>query len=136
RRLEDVYHSDIYVVSAAGGPPRALVKRPGLDTLPKWSPDGRWITFVSNNGKPDWLENTVLCWAPASGGPPKVWSTKFDGHIAAHGSGEYEWHRRGPAVHFLADLGLGRQLFVLPEGGAGGVRIPSPLVQSAFSLSR
>jgi dipeptidyl aminopeptidase/acylaminoacyl peptidase len=138
RRLEDVYHSDIYVIATAGGPPRALVKRPGMDTLPKWSPDGKTIAFVSNEGKLDWLENTALCVVPAEGGTPRNVSKKFDGHIAAHGSGQYEWDkwaRFGEGLYFLADQGASRHLFWVSVQKGEVIRLTSGArVHNAFSL--
>jgi len=49
------YHSqsgpeDIFVVSAAGGDPIALVQSPADDVNPRWSPDNRWIAFASSRG--------------------------------------------------------------------------------------
>ncbi len=39
---------DIFVVSAAGGDPIALVQGEADDVNPRWSPDNRWIAFASN----------------------------------------------------------------------------------------
>src|SRR5262249_26449923 len=39
---------DIFVISAAGGPPRNLTNHPLVDAVPTWSVDGKWIFFASD----------------------------------------------------------------------------------------
>lgn len=39
--------SDLYIFSTQGNPPRQLTTHPARDTHPVWSPDGRWIAFIS-----------------------------------------------------------------------------------------
>src|SRR5262249_37020674 len=40
-------NADIWVVPAAGGPPRRITEDPKSDTRPRWSPDGRRLAFLS-----------------------------------------------------------------------------------------
>jgi Tol biopolymer transport system component len=51
--IPDNFNSDLYVVSVAGGQPQPLVRQKGSDDSPAWSPDGRWIAFVSQGGETD-----------------------------------------------------------------------------------
>jgi dipeptidyl aminopeptidase/acylaminoacyl peptidase len=45
--------SNIWVVPADGGaPPRLFAAGPQSDTSPRWSPDGRFLAFLSNRGGP------------------------------------------------------------------------------------
>lgn len=41
-------NSDIFVISAEGGPPRRLTTDPSHEMVPTWSRDGGWIYFASN----------------------------------------------------------------------------------------
>jgi Tol biopolymer transport system component len=43
-------HWDIWIIDAEGGDPRALTQDAHADYQPTWSPDGRWIAFVSRRG--------------------------------------------------------------------------------------
>src|SRR5512138_2362792 len=40
-------NSDVYLMPAAGGPPRRLTYHPGADTVVGWTPDGKRILFRS-----------------------------------------------------------------------------------------
>ncbi len=42
------YTGDIWVVPSTGGEARPLVTNPANDRLPRWSPDGRTLAFLSN----------------------------------------------------------------------------------------
>ena len=56
-------NSDIYVISAEGGPLRQITTESSNDVRPSWSRDGRWIYFGSNRTG-DWQ-----VWkSPAQGG--------------------------------------------------------------------
>ena len=65
---------NLYVVSVNGGRARKLVHREGVaETHPTWSPDGRWIAFISRLGEGDeyFPVRPVLWRVKASGGKPR-----------------------------------------------------------------
>jgi len=59
------YETRIYGVAAAGGTPRTLVDRAGMNTGPRFSPDGRQIAFISTNGHNDIMASRSLTVASA-----------------------------------------------------------------------
>jgi dipeptidyl aminopeptidase/acylaminoacyl peptidase len=64
------FHTRIYRVPAAGGEPRVMVDRPGMNTTPRHSPDGRWLAFISTGGRPEMMSIWGLHLVPADGGDP------------------------------------------------------------------
>ncbi len=60
------YGGDLWTVPRDGGLGRRLTGHPGLETSPKFSPDGKWIAF---SGQYD--GNTDVFVIPAEGGVPK-----------------------------------------------------------------
>jgi len=46
-KKEDATDTDIYMVAAAGGPPVRLTSSKKPETSPRWSPDGRYLAFLS-----------------------------------------------------------------------------------------
>src|SRR5437867_2288667 len=61
----DEYLSNVWVVAADGDEPRRFTAGPTRDTLPRWSPDGRWLAFVSDRGP---KKKSQLYAMPADGG--------------------------------------------------------------------
>jgi dipeptidyl aminopeptidase/acylaminoacyl peptidase len=94
------YNSRIYTVPAAGGTPRAVVERPGMNVGPKFSPDGRWIAFTSTDGRAAMISTWGLHTARADGGEIRNLSAKNETW-----AGDYLW---------LPDA---QSLLLLPEEG-------------------
>src|SRR2546426_1540085 len=61
-----VYGGDIWTVPRAGGTARQLTSDPGLEILPRYSPDGRWIAFTG-----EYDGNRDVYVIPAEGGEPR-----------------------------------------------------------------
>ena len=65
----DEYLSTIWVVDVDGGEPRPFTRGPRRDTAPRWSPDGRWLAFVSEREKKGKGQLHVM---PADGGEARA----------------------------------------------------------------
>ena len=89
---QDEYLSNIWIVPAYGGNPRQFTHGPGQDTAPRWSPDGRWLAFLSDRaGKP-----AQLYLVSAHGGEARRLTS------LQNGAGPAEWSPNGSHILFSA----------------------------------
>ena len=134
------FETRLYALPASGGEPRAIVDRDGMNTSPQYSPDGRWITFLSTGGRSKMIASWGLYLAPAEGGDPqRVRSLTPDTWAA-----ESVWSpdsRSLLVVPNMSPLQRGARMFEQPllRVGLDG-RIeelhPGPFVHYSPSLSR
>jgi dipeptidyl aminopeptidase/acylaminoacyl peptidase len=111
--LDGLYRTDIYVVSADGGEPRAVVARPGLDRGPKFSPDGKWIAFTSGGGKAHWIVEHDLNVVAAEGGTPRVLTAAYGRTLEA-----FEWSEDSRAIWFEGPWNVESRLFRVNVDGS------------------
>jgi dipeptidyl aminopeptidase/acylaminoacyl peptidase len=134
------FHTRLYAVPAAGGKPRAIVDRDGMNTAPQYSPDGRWIAFISTAGRPGMVSNWGLYLAPAAGGDPlRIRSLAPDAWVA-----EFTWAPDSGsvlAVPNASEAQRGAHMFEQPLlrlwlDGRREELAPGPFVHYSPSLSR
>jgi dipeptidyl aminopeptidase/acylaminoacyl peptidase len=90
---ENRTNSDIWVVPAAGGAPRALTNSPKHDRHPRWSPDGQWIAFESTR------DGEGQIWVmPAAGGEAKKLTT------LSTGASQPMWSPDGTQLAFVSSV--------------------------------
>ena len=71
-REESAYRSAIWVVPVDGSEePRQFTAGERRDASPRWSPDGRWLAFVSNRDGEEKKAKGQLYVMPAHGGEPR-----------------------------------------------------------------
>jgi dipeptidyl aminopeptidase/acylaminoacyl peptidase len=121
--------SEIYVVAATGGEPRALTDRRGPDQAPAWSPDGKRIAYLGNDEKMLSYTVTRLYVMNADGSGKRELSGGYDrsvgdgvgGDVAAPfgGGGErIQWSPDGKRILFLsADQGNSNLRAFPADGG-------------------
>jgi dipeptidyl aminopeptidase/acylaminoacyl peptidase len=132
RTLDD-YNTDISLVRLGDGQIRPIVKRPGRDDNPRFSPDGRSIAFTSTNGSSQEYSNVDIFVVPVDGGPPR----NVTPHMGERLYGFYGWSTDGRDVYFRARRGVTLQLFRSSVAtGAVEMMTNGNFVFDAFSFSQ
>jgi dipeptidyl aminopeptidase/acylaminoacyl peptidase len=92
--------STIWLVDTAGGEPRQLTAGPRTDSLPRWSPDGRKLAFLSDGLKEGQRE--VFLMSPDGGGVLPL--TDITGPIPTpRGLNALQWSPDGRRLAFLRE---------------------------------
>jgi len=130
------YDTNIWVVAAdntdKGARLTQVTTNPGADGAPSWSPDGKWITYITQ------LEPKLLVYAthhvavsPAEGGEAKVLTRTFD-----RMSRSPHFSPDGKFVYFLADDDGSQNLCRVPATGGEITRaISGHVVVSGYTIA-
>jgi dipeptidyl aminopeptidase/acylaminoacyl peptidase len=131
------YDTNIWVVAADNSDKGAhltqVTTNPGSDAAPSWSPDGKWITYVTQ------LEPKLLVYAthhvavsPAEGGEAKVLTRTFD-----RMSRSPRFSVDGQFIYFIADDDGTQNLFRVPATGGDITRaISGHVVVSGYTIAK
>jgi len=131
----DSFDSDLFLVPATGGRPEPLVVRPGRDASPVWSPDGRWIAFVTQDGKDrEWYTNTFVGLVAPEGGTPRSLTARFDERIGGLAGSELTWTPDSRAVLFPAVQKTAQHLFRATLDGVVSPLTKGPEVNGELAI--
>src|SRR5437899_1622512 len=131
------YNSDIWVVAAnntdKGAHLTQITTNPGPDRSPAWSPDGKWIAFISEIDMKAMIYATHhLAIAPSSGGEAKVLTLAFDRSIRRPC-----FSADGRSIYFIADDdGTENLCRIAISGGEVTRPISGRLVVASYSLGK
>jgi len=134
------YSTRVYAVLTAGGSPRVVVDRPGMNTSPLYSPDGTRIAFVSTNGRAELMAPRSLAVAAARGGPAAIRTFGLNDAWVS----DLVWARDSRSIYLLTTDGTfarAEHMFEQPivrvwiESGRSE-RLPGAAVNYSLSLSR
>ncbi len=95
-QAKDEYLSNVWIVDVEGGAPRQFTAGPKRDRYPRWSPDGRWLAFVSEREPKKKAQLYVM---PTSGGE----ATRLTDLKA--GVSAPAWSPDGTRIAFLSNVG-------------------------------
>jgi dipeptidyl aminopeptidase/acylaminoacyl peptidase len=116
-------NSDLWVVDATLGEPtnspRQLTTQPGSDASPAWSPDGRWIAYVTTTDVDAmWYATEHLAVVSASGGEPRVLTEALDRNAASP-----RWSEDGDWIWFDLEDSAEDHLARIRPAGEGLQRV-------------
>src|SRR6266849_8934514 len=131
------YNSDIWVVAAdntdKGAHLTQVTTNPGPDRQPAWSPDGKWITYVTQTDLKAMIYATHhLAIAPSSGGEAKVLTLAFDRSVRRP-----RFSADGRSIYLIADDDGTENLCRIAIAGGEVTRpIGGHLSVSSYSLGK
>jgi len=131
------YDSNIWVVATdntdKGAHLTQVTTNPGSDESPAWSPDGKWITYVSQLDPKLFVYGTKhLVVSPAAGGQARVLTISLD-----RMSSEPRFSPDGKTIYFIADDDGARNLCRVPIAGGEITRpIAGRLMTGAYSVAK
>jgi dipeptidyl aminopeptidase/acylaminoacyl peptidase len=111
---------DISIVPSDSGVVRSLVAMHGLDSGPRYSPDGHMIAFVSDGGNPKWAGTSDVYLQPATGGQPKKLSETPDRQASI-----LSWSGDGKEIYISETNHTSVRVFVMPTNG-GNTKVLTP----------
>lgn len=117
------YDSNIFVVASdsqdKGEHVTQVTTNPGADAQPAWSPDGKWITYVTQLD-PKLLDYSTkhVAVSPATGGEAKVLTKSFD-RMAS----DPHFSPDGKFIYFIADDDGTQNLCKVPVAGGDVTRV-------------
>lgn len=116
------YANDLWVVPKEGGKAFHLSSPSGVESFPKFSPDGNSIAYTA-----DYDGSNSIYTIPATGGTPA--------RLTWHGSPErvIDWYPDGKHVLFASSRAAGRerfnQFFKIPSAGGPSQQLPLPYAE-------
>jgi dipeptidyl aminopeptidase/acylaminoacyl peptidase len=131
------YDSNIFVVAAdnteKGAHLTQITTSPGLDDSPAWSPDGKWIAYVTQpDPKLSIYGTNHIAVSSAAGGDAKILTLALD-----RTSSEPRFSPDGKFIYFIADDDGTQNLCRVPAGGGEITRpIGGRLMVYAYSVAK
>lgn len=133
--LPDQYQSDLFTVASSGGALQPLVQRKGVEASPQWSPDGKWIAFVSQDGRgTDWYLNNYVCVVPAGGGAPRNLTRDFDERVEGLAGMTLAWTPDSKGLVFQASQRTAQHLFRADLDGRVSALTSGPEMNGSASV--
>jgi len=110
--VDDWPTTDISTVPSDSGAVKPLVKWPGSDNSPHFSPDGQWISFSSDKGDTRWAQAYDLYIVSASGGEPKKLAETPDRNFSY-----IAWAVDGKSIYIAETDKTVNRVYALPVDG-------------------
>lgn len=108
--LADQGNADLWKLSLRGGPPSRITTHPAADAYPAWSPDGRWISFMSQR---EGSRQGDIWKVLVSGGEPLRLTSLMNARIS-------RWCRGGDEIVFQSDRSADGNPHIWSVPAAGG----------------
>ncbi len=115
--ISDERNTDLYIASAtAGGAPRQITTNPGPDYAPRFSPDGKWIAYLSSDDPNSWAPKIDLVVRASDANvaaAPRNLTGKYNDSV----NGAPKWSPDGAALYAAGAEGVYGQLLKIAVAG-------------------
>ncbi len=109
--------NNISSVPSDGGMITSLVSWKGADRFPRYSPDGKWLAFTSDNGDPKWAFHAYVYIMPAQGGEPKRLASTPDSNVSQFFVKFFDWSYDSKEINVTEASRTSICLFAVPVNG-------------------
>ena len=125
--------TDISTIPADSGAVKPLVTGRGMDAAPIYSPDGKWIAYVSDGGQVNWAQKSHIYVVQANGGSPRQLAATPDEQPNLIG-----WTSDNKQVLVSESYHTGSILCSLPADGTAlkKLEVNTSGVSSGFAMNR
>ncbi|HEY0083421.1 MAG TPA: DPP IV N-terminal domain-containing protein, partial [Pyrinomonadaceae bacterium] len=115
--ISDERNTDLYIApAAAGGAPRQITTNPGPDYAPRFSPDGKWIAYLSSDDPNSWapkIDLVVRASDANAAAAPRNLTGKHNDSV----NGAPKWSPDGAALYAAGAEGVYGQLLKIAVAG-------------------
>ncbi|HEX7183837.1 MAG TPA: S9 family peptidase [Thermoanaerobaculia bacterium] len=114
------YDTDVFLVEPkANQTPRRLTPSSISDESPVFSPDGKWVAYVSGGAPEDiWYATSHVAVVPVGGGEPRPLTRELDRNV-----GQLSFSPDGRWIYFLLEDGGNQHLARVPAAGGPVERV-------------
>jgi Tol biopolymer transport system component len=103
----------VWVSNADGSSPVRLTNAKRFAGSPRWSPDGRWLAYDSQDADPQW---DIYVIEAAGGQPRRITNHPADDHVPS-------WSPDGKWIYFGSNRTGSQQIFRVPAAGGEPVQV-------------
>jgi dipeptidyl aminopeptidase/acylaminoacyl peptidase len=134
-RNGDAFKVDVYEMELSTGRDVTLVKQPGRDGNPSYSPDGRLVVFHSQRGTTNYFEARSVAVVPSGGSSVRYVTENLDIDVF-RGGNEFWWSADGRQLVFGGGKGTHDELIALDLRSLTSTRLVASMAgPSSFSAS-
>jgi dipeptidyl aminopeptidase/acylaminoacyl peptidase len=123
--------NDVWLVPAEGGEPRRLTEGRGNDVAPQYSPDGRYVAYLSMERPGFEADRKRLMLYDRARGTHRELTEGFDRSVYF-----YQWSGDSRTLHLLTSDEIHNAVYRVPVSGGRPVRITHGTYDGALAVSR
>jgi dipeptidyl aminopeptidase/acylaminoacyl peptidase len=106
-------NTDVYMVAAGGGAPRQMTATPGIESQPRYSPNGAALAFFSTSDSASWASKADLMVIDGDDDRARNLTSSYHESV----NGPIQWSPDGAAIYVTTSVGVHNQVLRIPRAG-------------------